>query len=244
MAYPLKIVVVDDEPWVLEHIETLLKEIKNHDVELIGSARRLKDAEALIYNKRPNLVFFDINLMGESGFDLLTRFERKGDLPFCAISMTGYPELFQQTGLDNRITDYIAKPPSYERLDTALTRAERFLRTNQWNLIPYDTRDEIILYNPRDILYLTTHQRRYTKIVYSNGSCKIVHRYLSELESNLDKEKFFRSHRSCIVSTQHIFEPTKTGEKTFELIMSNGARAPIAPDRLEIFKMRNAFNND
>ena len=75
-AEPLRALIVDDERLARLALRTLLE--GNADVVVVGEANGVDDAEALIRRELPQVVFLDIQLRGENGFDLLARI-RIGD---------------------------------------------------------------------------------------------------------------------------------------------------------------------
>ena len=67
-------VLIDDEP---NNIETLTHLIEKHcpDISIVGSALDVAQGYDLICSVNPDLVFLDIQMPVENGFDLLTRFD-------------------------------------------------------------------------------------------------------------------------------------------------------------------------
>src|ERR1051325_6805265 len=68
---PLRALVVDDERLARRALRTLLAAERH--VEVVGEASRVDEAEELIRRERPGVVFLDVQLRGETGFDLLAR---------------------------------------------------------------------------------------------------------------------------------------------------------------------------
>ena len=70
-------IIVDDEL----HGRIVLKELLGKfckDVTIAGEAENIEDAYSLIREKKPELVFLDIQMPGGSGFELLKKFSSVG----------------------------------------------------------------------------------------------------------------------------------------------------------------------
>ena len=67
----IRAIIVDDERLAIRGIEILLQDFKN--IQVAGNADCIDKAVLLIEQEKPDLVFLDIQLQGESGFDLFDR---------------------------------------------------------------------------------------------------------------------------------------------------------------------------
>ena len=57
------------KPWLGEELNFLLKDFDQ--IEIIGEAQNISEAQTLIEEVNPELVFLDINMPGGNGFELL-----------------------------------------------------------------------------------------------------------------------------------------------------------------------------
>jgi two-component system LytT family response regulator len=80
----LKALIVDDEPYARGELAEMLLPYTN--VELVGDAGNLTDAIALIEQYHPDVVFLDIEMNGENGFELLDKTEYE----FKTVFVTAY----------------------------------------------------------------------------------------------------------------------------------------------------------
>lgn len=67
-------IIVDDERKLREVLKIKLTQFCT-DLHIVGAAENAKDAFEMIKIKKPDLVFLDISMPGESGFELLNRFD-------------------------------------------------------------------------------------------------------------------------------------------------------------------------
>ena len=65
----MKALIIDDERLARKELTSLLA--AHEQIIIVGEAGNADDAEALIAEKRPDLLFLDINMPGRSGFELL-----------------------------------------------------------------------------------------------------------------------------------------------------------------------------
>ena len=68
---PIRALIVDDKWLIRSELKYMLKPYLN--IEIIGEAENGREAADLIQQKRPDVIFLDIHLPDDSGFDLVER---------------------------------------------------------------------------------------------------------------------------------------------------------------------------
>ncbi len=124
----LRAILVDDEPLCRQDLRDALLGFPH--VQICGEAANIAEATALINKSRPDLLFLDLSLGQEMGFDLL----QKRSFPGAVIAVTAHAE-HAATAFDLDVADYLLKPVAEDRLHQALLRAQRKL-TNPKNIRP------------------------------------------------------------------------------------------------------------
>jgi two-component system, LytTR family, response regulator len=114
----LNVVLIDDEPLCRQDLRDIFAAFP--EVNFLGEASTLTEATALIEKLRPNLVFLDLSLGRENGFDIL---RSVSSAPLC-IAVTADPSQ-GATGFEYDLVDYLVKPVDEVRLRQALQRALR-----------------------------------------------------------------------------------------------------------------------
>jgi two-component system LytT family response regulator len=61
----MKALIIDDERLARKELASLLE--KHEGIEIVGEAANADEAETLIAEKRPDLLFLDINMPGRTG---------------------------------------------------------------------------------------------------------------------------------------------------------------------------------
>ena len=113
----LNVVLIDDEPLCRQDLRDILAAFP---VNLIGEAGTMTEARSLVEKLRPNLIFLDLTLGRQDGFDFL----RSISSPPLCIAVTADPNQ-GATAFEFDLVDYLVKPVDKARLGQALKRAVR-----------------------------------------------------------------------------------------------------------------------
>ena len=113
----LKAIVVDEERLARVNLRRLLGHFP--EIEIAGEACSCESALELIKLHNPKLVFLDIELRGESGFDLLELIDKS----IIIIFVTAYEKNSNCTFKGSNF-DYLTKPVNPERLREAIERVK------------------------------------------------------------------------------------------------------------------------
>jgi two-component system response regulator MprA len=116
----LRVVIVDDEPGIVDFVEMGLAQ----DGIAVVTAGTAVDGLQAVRNERPDLVIVDVGLPDGDGFDLLARIRAESDVPVIMLTARGDVE-DRVRGLDLGADDYVAKPFHFAEL---LARVRAHLR--------------------------------------------------------------------------------------------------------------------
>jgi two-component system response regulator MprA len=116
----LRVVIVDDEPGIVDFVEMGLAQ----EGIAIVTAGTAVDGLRAVRNERPDLVIVDVGLPDGDGFDLLARIRAESDVPVIMLTARGDVE-DRVRGLDLGADDYVAKPFHFAEL---LARVRAHLR--------------------------------------------------------------------------------------------------------------------
>ena len=112
-----KTLIIDDEWLIRLELRRMLSQYPN--VSVVGEAANLREAFVAVQEKKPDLIFLDIEMPGGSGFDFLEQAEGA----FKTIIVTAFPQYLSRARKFNAI-DYLLKPISQERLSKAILNLE------------------------------------------------------------------------------------------------------------------------
>lgn len=220
--------IVEDEPIAAEIIENYI--LRNDDFRIIGKCADAVHAANLLSFNKADLLFLDMNLPVIKGFDFL---KKLNDPPFTIVT-TAYQE-YALEGYDLDIVDFLMKPVSYERFQTALIKFRHLAKAEEALLEV--THSEYIFLNIRkkqykiyleDIYYIESFREYIT--VHTKKESITVKMPISKMENMLNASRFIRIHKSYIVSLKKI-----EGFSATEIIINN-KKLPIGRTYKPIIK--------
>lgn len=108
----MKVLIVDDEVLARDELKYLLRRTKE-DVQ-IEEAENIESAFDRMVDHKPDLLFLDIDLSGENGFDIAKRLNRMSDPP-AVVFATAFDQ-YALKAFEVSALDYLTKPFDEERL--------------------------------------------------------------------------------------------------------------------------------
>lgn len=127
----IKSIIVEDSEANRDTLRNLLQS-ECPQVNLIGEAPTLEEAEKLIEKLQPDLVFLDIQMKKGTSFDLLARLHEQGKVNFEIIFVTAYGMFeFATKAIEYAALDFITKPVEPEKLASAVKKASEKIAKQQ-----------------------------------------------------------------------------------------------------------------
>jgi len=111
-------IIIDDEPKLQKVLQIKLEKYCPQ-IEVLGCANNAKEGYTLITQKLPDLLFLDISMPDETGFDFLDYFDT---FSFEIIFVTGFSE-YAIEALRLSAVDYLLKPIQTKLLVQAVKKA-------------------------------------------------------------------------------------------------------------------------
>jgi two-component system LytT family response regulator len=112
--------LIDDEIDACKNLSALLQLYWADKINIFGIAQSTSDAERMMGQMQPDVIFIDIEMPGENAFQFL---ERISPVDFEIIFVTAYDE-YALRALKLNAIDYILKPISLEELEGAIKKLE------------------------------------------------------------------------------------------------------------------------
>ncbi|MGM0922592.1 MAG: LytR/AlgR family response regulator transcription factor [Bacillota bacterium] len=245
----LKAFIVDDEPLARDELKYLL--LRSKRVEIVGEADCIEDAIQQILDRKPHLVFLDIELAEDSGLQLAEQIRALEPSP-AIIFATAYDE-YALKAFELDAVDYILKPFDELRIQQTLDKIfslktiggietqsdTRSYKMEQTGKIPLLVEERIALVDMPTIVYVGSAEGK-TLIktmeqVYKTGEPLVT------VEKKLSHDSFVRVHRSFLVNLQHISEIEPWFNSTYNLIMKDGSKVPVSRTYVKELKQRLGF---
>ncbi|MEN1987755.1 helix-turn-helix domain-containing protein [Paenibacillus hubeiensis] len=121
----MNVLLVDDEPWVLEGLRTMVNWDK-YGFRICGEAENGNAAWSMIEGLQPDLVFTDIHMPSVSGLELIDRSMHGLAKPPRFVILSGYDNFeYAKTALEQRVEDYLLKPIDEAEIETVLEQMSR-----------------------------------------------------------------------------------------------------------------------
>lgn len=223
-----KCYIVDDENLAIKELETLLGQFP--DLQVIGSNERASLAVKEINEKKPDLIFLDINMPGLNGFELLEQLDEAPEVIF----VTAYDE-FAIKAFEVNALDYILKPVNPDRLKDAVLKLEKKSQqtlkdqTDKLNLdrkIFIKDGDRCYFVPVRDI-FLIESEGNYVKVYFENKK-PLLHKSLTYMEARLPENIFFRANRQFIFNMDYVKKIEPYFNSTLLIELQSGQRIDLS----------------
>ena len=248
-AKRLRALIVDDESHARENLKMLIDDFCP-TVEVVALASSAREAETLVDELDPDLVFLDIMMPGKNGFGFLNALDQRG---FEVIFTTAHGEHALSAFREGAV-HYLEKPINVDDLLEAVQRAERLvlrddkpaddelsrliaqIHAKDSGRTSIATGDGLIFVNYDEIIHLEA-QDQYTMVYLTEGRKLLSSRNIKYFEDKLGDRVFFRIHRSFLINVIHhlkAFHRTDGGV----VVMSSGVEIPISRRKLSAFMER------
>lgn len=234
----MKAIVVEDSRLAREGLVNMLRGFPG--LQVVGEADHPSSALPLIQESRPDVVFLDIHMPGESGFDLLEKLDYMPRVIFT----TAYSE-YAIRSFDYHTVDYLLKPISHERLAVAISKLAVGHGREQEQAearAPLDIGSQILVRDGgkchlvalADIRYFESC-KNYVRIFFDNDS-SFVKKSLSQVEERLPGRHFFRISRQYIVNLREVAKIEESVGDGYELTMSDGRTMEVSRRNAAVLK--------
>jgi two-component system LytT family response regulator len=213
--------IVDDERLARSELRRMLQ--AHDDVHVVGEAANADEAVARLSELHVDILFLDIKMPGESGFDLLERLDSIPRLVFT----TAYDE-FAVRAFEVNAFDYLLKPVRPERLAAALDKARAAAKAAR----PVPERifvregDRCWIVALTDVA-LFESDGNYAR-VYFGLNRPLIRSSLNALEARLDASVFFRASRSHIVNLRFVESVESGVDDSYSVRLRSGQIVPIS----------------
>ena len=170
---------------------------------------------------KPDLLFLDVQMPGESGMDLLGSLEPP--VPH-VIFTTAYDE-FAVKAFEVNALDYLLKPVDAGRFDAMLARAREAMKAeprgvyaSRWLVTDRDRS----YFVPTASIDWIEADRNYVSIRVGKDNFH-ARSTLQQAETALRSQPMLRISRSCLVNMNYVKEVNRTLRGDFILVLSGGA---------------------
>lgn len=205
--HSLKVLVVEDEILIADHICDYLKELGYEPLE---PAINYTEALLSIQHFEPHFVILDINLSGKkTGIDVAQHIRKTSNIPFIFLTSNSDKQTIDEVKKVNPPA-YLIKPFTKNDLYAAieLTLAKYYSEDKkQENLLFIKEKGIIKKIDANQIIAIKS-EHVYIEIILKNDEKILLRKSLQSIENKLNNN-FIRIHRSYIINTNFIKEVKK-----------------------------------
>lgn len=229
MSDILKAIIIDDERLARNVLKSHLSEFS--EIEIVGEADNVKTAIDVIKKTIPDVIFLDIQMPGESGFDLLDKIK----INFEIIFITAYDKHAIRAFEVNAL-DYLLKPIKKARLKNSIHRLldksvpDKNAPSAQYNdklMLHIDGYVKLVSINK---IIKVIADRDYSIVSLCDGKEIRLLKTLKLWEEKLPSNYFYRVHRSTIINSEYIQKIIKAENHVYKIHMHN-IKEPVIMSR-------------
>lgn len=238
----IKALIIDDEKSSIDLLKWLINQYCPEITE-VEMARSVKEALGIIPVFNPDVVFLDIQMPHQSGFDLLTSINQWN---FEVIFTTAYNEYAIQA-IKFSALDYLLKPIDEKELIKAIQRyqakriyapAGQQLFNNFLQNISQASKEKFKLAIPdiKETRYVAIEEiirlqadSNYTHIYKTGNKIYYSAKSLKEYDEILTGHRFLRVHKSHLINPKHVESYDRQGM----LKMSDGSEVEVSRRKKE-----------
>lgn len=244
--------IIDDEKLARERLKKLLAGFQS-TFQIIGEAKNGNEAESLINELKPDVIFLDIEMPGQNGFQLLSKLSELPVVIFC----TAHEE-YALKAFDTNSIDYLVKPVKLDRLEQTVKKINS-LKNNLTSLqlqqviqeisqkkeerkmtsITVKKKDKIIFIKLSDVSHFEAKDKYVS--IHTNQGEEIIEQSLSKLEEKLP-EYFLRVHRKYLINTHFIKDFQKYFNSRYLITLKDKSQTTITSGRSYKEQLTNWMN--
>ena len=228
----IKVMIVEDEPEIRKILSKMIE--KQDGFEVVAACGDFAGGITAFMKYRPEVVFMDIDLAGESGLDCsktIAELEPKTKIIFA----TAHSE-YMANAFEIYAFDYLVKPFNLERVQKTLARI-RSMKKDTQRKVPFGVspeeapdnvvntseqhkdklmikgREQMTFLDKKDIILVERLDGE--TIITTRDGAYVTSAALGTIEEKLDKKEFMRCHKSYIINLTCISQIEVYGRWTY-----------------------------
>lgn len=229
----IRALIVDDERLARVELRSMLR--AHAEIEVVGEAQSVAEARSLLASEEPDVVFLDIQLQGESGFDLLDQ----STPTFRTIFVTAH-DSHALRAFDVNALDYLLKPIHPERLSRAISNLHASPSKAPTRQLEYEDRLLLDRFIKVRSIVMITAAGDYSEVLTEDNRKTETLKPLREWEERLPPRHFTRVHRSAIINLEFVDGLEDWFSRSYRVRLKNLSE-PIVVSRRYAAQMKARF---
>jgi two-component system LytT family response regulator len=249
----IRAILVDDESLLRQDLRGRLE--RHPEMVIVGEAHDVQSAVELVVATRPDIIFLDVQMPPDNGFDLLPRLEHID--PFPAVVFVTAFDRHALRAFEVNALDYLTKPVHPDRLAQTVARLQRALSqpyagagaspaqgSSRVLETPLEATDLVRLQDGGYLRFVEASRIAaaqslgdYTRILAAGGKPVMIKTTLSHWEARLPVGLFCRISRSLLVNRTQIQQVSRLDRENTQVFFREIAE-PLTLSRLEFSRLR------
>jgi len=251
MSEKLQTLIIEDEELARNLLRSYLKD--QPDIEIIGECENGFDGVKAINDKKPDLVFLDIQMPKITGFEMIELLDHKPQIIFT----TAYDQ-YALKAFELNAVDYLLKPFSKDRMLSAIEKVKHRILSGEdtseklEELSNFRTGEEfidrVVVKDRHKIHIITIDQIRYIEslddyvMIYTHDGRHMKQKTMKYFETNLDPKNFIRIHRSYIVQVDNIAEIQQYEKESYIVILKDKDKTKLKVSKTGYKKIKETLH--
>ncbi len=213
-------------------LKNMLVELLGNQIKSLQIQRSLIGSKCYIWEHQIDLLFLDLDLYGEDGFDLL---KNAAAGSFHTIIVSAHANRAVEA-FEYGVLDFVPKPYSEERIRKALERYNEGLPNSRLKYLSIVREGRVSLVSIETINYFEAFDKQ-VKIFQKDGRMEIYNKMMQILEKILPAD-YIRIHRSYIANLREIKEVKIQSNRRYSILLNNGDILPVSRNAYQVLKNR------
>jgi two-component system LytT family response regulator len=252
----IQALIADDEALARRKLRDILS--SDPEIEIVGEAASGPEALHMAKEKAPQVIFLDVSMPGQSGFDVLDAlYVSEGAAAVPRVVITTAYDQYALRAFDARAVDYLLKPYTAERLRVAVDRARKDILSSTrqqavaelpaiagQSTIERPTMGagmesgahltRLLIKSRGRILFVWVSEILWIGAeenyvrINTGRESHLLRETISSLEQKLDPEMFLRIHRSSIVNLRFVKEVRAQSRGESVVVLANGHKIAMS----------------
>lgn len=251
MSEKLQTLIVEDEELARNLLRSYLKD--HPDIEIIGECENGFDGVKAINDKKPDLVFLDIQMPKITGFEMIELLDHKPQIIFT----TAYDQ-YALKAFELNAVDYLLKPFSKERMQKAIEKVVHQIHNAESNIEKLEELsnfrpgeayiDRVVVKDRHKIHIITVDKIRYIEslddyvMIYTTDGRHMKQKTMKYFETYLDPKNFIRIHRSFIVQVDNIAEIQQYEKESYVVILKDKDKTKLKVSKTGYKKIKEVLH--
>lgn len=231
----MRAMIVDDEELARQMLREFV--LPHKEIEIVAECANGFEAVKAVTELKPDLVFLDIQMPKLNGFEVLELIGTDMAIVF----VTAYDE-YALRAFDIHAVDYLLKPFSSDRFETALQRVMQRLggklppptELASSARPPAQYAERIVVRDGTRVHIIPVAKLDYAEAqddyvgLCTEGKTHLKQQTISSLEAALDPAQFVRIHRSYVVNLEKVTKIEPYSKDNHVVVLTNGVQLPVS----------------